>query len=286
MQFTVMSQPPMPYQDADIPTLISIWDTSFTDLVQIADEAGEQHWRTPTPCPGWSVGDLVAHATSLERFLLGRADPPHTPDYDTLPHAQAGLSRYTEIPVDLRRSRSRDDVLGEARETAADQLAALRAGPQSPDAEVMGVFGKPMALKRLLRMRIFDTWIHEQDIRVAVDRAGHLDTPPAWVTAGGFVRALLPVWASRTGAPEGSVARIVTTGPGVTFDVMVAALAEGRGALIEPGPTPDVTVELSWPDLIALGAGRVAPQQGIHDAVLAGDIPLAEALVTNLNTTP
>lgn len=286
MEFTTLSKPPLPYQDADVATLISIWNQSVNDLLQIAEEAGERNWGRPTPCPGWSVGDLVAHMTSLERFLMGRADPAHEPDYDALPHAQAGLSRYTEIPVDLRRGWTRAEVLQESRQTALDRLAALQSGPQEPDAEVMGVFGKPVTITRMLRLRIFDTWIHEQDIRVAIDRAGHLDTPPAWVTAGGFVRALLPVWATRTGAPEGSVARVVTTGPGVTFDVLVAALAEGRGSLIQAGPTPDVTVELSWPDLIALGAGRVAPQTGIHAAVLAGDIPLAEALVTNLNTTP
>ena len=286
MDFTVARRPPMPYQDVEIGELIAIWDTAVTDLVDIAEAAGPDQWATPTPCPGWSVGDLVAHVVSLERFLMGRADPPHTPDYDSLPHAQSGLSRYTEIPVDLRRSRSRDDVLAEARATAADRLAELSAGPQSPDAEVMGVFGKPMRLRSLLRMRIFDTWIHEQDVRVAIDQAGHLGTPPAWVTAGGFVRSLAAAWAGRAGAPEGAVARFVTTGPEVTFDVLVAAVADGRGALIETGPRPDVTVELSWPDLIALGAGRVPPQEGVHRAVLSGDVPLAEALVTNLSTTP
>lgn len=282
----MLEQPPLPMQGQDIPTLIAIWDRSLTDLLQVAEDAGPQEWDCATPCPGWSVGDLVAHVTSIERFQLGLSDPPHEPDYDSLPHAQQGLSKYTEIPVDLRRGWSRADVLTEAHRTAADRLRALMAGPTMPGTEVMGVFGKPMSMERMLRMRIFDIWIHEQDIRVAIGRPGHLASPGAWVCADGMARNLAVTWARRVGAPEGSVARVVVTGPGAQFDVLLAHVPGGRGEFVADGPYPDVTVRLSWPDVVALGAGRIPADEGPRRADISGDRALGETLVTSLNSTP
>ncbi len=286
MDFTVLERAPLAQQEADVPTLIATWQGAMLDLIGAAEAAGPEQWDAPSPCPGWSVGDLVAHATSLERFLLGRTDPPHEPDYSSLSHAEGGLSRVIEIPVDLRRTRTRDHVLAEARQTVADRLQMLIDGPQGADAEIMGPFGRPMPVPAMLRMRIFDTWYHEQDVRIAVDEPGHLGTPPAWVTAGTLVGALGQIWVKRAAAPTGCVAQLDVTGPGVRFSVQVAHAPEGRGNLIAPVTDPDTSVQLSWPDLVALGGGRIPASQGISRAVIAGDRVLGEALVTNLDVTP
>jgi uncharacterized protein (TIGR03083 family) len=206
------------------------------------------------------------------------------PDYDALPHAQAGLSKYIEIPVDLRRSWSRDEVLTEARATLADRRAALLA--ERADADVLGPFGKPMPLAGVLRIRAFDIWIHEQDIRVATDRPGDLDTPPAWVTAAQLASALPIVWVKRAGAPEGTAIEVIVTGPGVTMHEFVGHVPGGRGEFVAEVGRPDVRVEVSWPDLVALAAGRVPAESGLDLATLSGDAELGEAFVTNLAVTP
>ena len=50
---------PLPYADADAATLIGIWEESARGLLAAAEEAGPDHWNDPTPCPGWSVGDVI-----------------------------------------------------------------------------------------------------------------------------------------------------------------------------------------------------------------------------------
>lgn len=286
MDFIVRDRPDLAQQDFDVPDLIATWDQAMSDLIAAADEAGPQGWGLPSPCPGWSVGDLVAHVTGIERFLLGRTDPPHAPDYDALPHAQAGLSKYIEIPVDLRRSWDRDVVLAEARATLADRKAALLAAADDPDDEVLGPFGKPMALSGVLRIRTFDIWIHEQDIRVATDRPGDLGTAPAWITAGQLAAALPIVWVKRAGAPEGAVIEVTVTGPGVTLHEHIAHVPGGRGEYVAPVPLPDVRVELSWPDLVALAAGRIPAESGLGRVKIQGDSALGQAFVANLAVTP
>lgn len=281
-----LSDSDLPHQTADPAQLLQAWDTAMTDFLAAAEAAGPDQWLAPSPCPGWSVGDLVAHITGIERFLMGRRDPEHVPDYDALPHAQEGLSRYTEIPVDLRRSWSREEVLAEARATHADRLAQLQMALQDGEPELLGPFGKPMSMSDLLGMRILDIWIHEQDVRVASDDPGGLDSVPAWITAGRLRTALGKVWVKTVGAPEGSVAEVSVTGPGVTMTTFVAHLPGGRGSVIEPVSDPDVSVRLSWPDMVALGAGRVPAADGVERAQLAGDPDLARALVTHLTVTP
>ena len=285
-QLTPLTDSGLPHQTDDPAELLQAWDTAMTDFLRAAEDAGEQQWAAPSPCPGWTVGDLVAHITGIERFLMGRSDPDHVPDYDNLPHAQEGLSRYTEIPVDLRRSWSRDAVLAEAHATHADRRRQLQELLTAGDTELPGPFGKPMSVADLLRIRIFDIWIHEQDVRVATDRPGGLDSVPAWITAGRLGAALGKVWVKAVGAPEDTVAEIDVTGPGVTMTMRVAHLPGGRGTPVAPVADPDATVRLSWPDMVALGAGRVPPREGVERATLGGDPDLARALVTSLAVTP
>ncbi len=277
---------PLPYADAGPAELVAIWDAALTNLIDAAERAGADPWGDATPCPGWTVGDVVAHVTSIERFLMGRADPDHTPDYDVLPHAQSGLSRYTEVPVDLRRSRSRDDVLREARSTHADRRAELADLAESPDATVLGPFGKPMSLTAVLRMRILDIWIHEQDIRVATGHEDHWGTAAAWVTAGQIVTGLGRLWVRTVDAPEGEVLQLEVTGPGVSFRTQVGHLPDGRGAVIDAVPDPDVTVVLTWPDLVAASAGRVPGGATAEVAQVAGNDLLSGSLLTSLTITP
>lgn len=285
MDFEVLDQP-LPQSITDVPELIAVWERAALDLIDAAEAAGPDQWRAPSPCPGWTVGDLVAHVTSIERFLMGRADPPHEPDYDALPHAAQGLSRITEIPVDLRRSRSREAVLAEARETISDRARELRGGPQGDADEIPGPFGRPMTVPTVLRMRIFDIWMHEQDVRVAVSLPGNLDTPAAWSAAGTIVSALGFVWVKKVGAPPEAVAHIHVTGPGVTFTLGVAHIPGGRGELIVPVAHPDVELTVSFPDFVCLAGGRVPPDRGMELCMIDGDRTLGEALATNLSITP
>ena len=143
-----------------------------------------------------------------------------------------------------------------------------------------------MALSGVLRIRTFDIWIHEQDIRVATARPGGLGTAPAWVTAGQLAAALPIVWVKRAGAPEGTVLEVTVTGPGVTLHEYIAHVPGGRGEYVAPVSQPDVRIELSWPDLVALAAGRITAESGLDRVTIQEDPALGEGFVTNLTVTP
>jgi uncharacterized protein (TIGR03083 family) len=280
MDKTLQAVDVVPGTDCDFAQLIDIWDESMT---QLQDAITTADWTAATPCPGWSVGDVVAHITSLDRVMLGRADPEHTPDWSVLPHASSDFGRLTEIPVDLRRTWSRDEVLAEFEITWADRLAALRESLAQGQDTIAGPFGTPLPADRAMRMRILDTWIHEQDVRTAGNQSGNWGTSAARITAAQLVGGLPYIWGKKVSAPAGSEAQLNVVGD-VSFQAQVSILPNGRGALVEATTTPEVTLNMSWPDYLQLSAGRIDPATAT--ITMDGDEVLSRELAANLSVTP
>jgi len=268
-----------------IPELIDIWEEAATAVADLADHVDDSQWRAMTRCSGWSLADIVAHVVDVEGVLAGLPRPQHEPDWDALPHVANDFGRFTEVGVDHRRSRPREEVVAELREVVAVRRGQLDAHPVGED--VIGPLGNPTTMDRLLRMRVLDIWMHEQDIRAAVGSDGGWGTRAAWISYQ-QIRAALPiVWAKRAGAPGGDAVRIDVTGPGVVATMAAVAADDSRGALVDPPERATVSLRLSWPDLVILAAGRVADDPGLASRLtLDGDPGLGEALLAALTITP
>lgn len=269
-----------------VPEMIDIWQEAALSVADLAERLDDDQWQAMTPCPGWSVADVVAHVVDIEQLLAGSPRPDHEPDWPALPHAQGDFGRFTEIGVDHRRGRPRAAVVTELRETITVRRDQLDAVPEGAD--VIGPMGNPTTMDRLLRMRILDTWMHEQDIRTATGIDGGWDTRPAWI-AYQQIRAALPVvWSKKAGAPGGDVVRIDVTGPGVVATAAALTGEDGRGLLVDPPTLATVSLRLSWPDLVSLAAGRVAPDDPVLRGRLEidGDPGLGDALLRALTITP
>src|SRR4051794_14298625 len=153
--------------------LEQVWD-SMTELGETLDESA---WKAPTECPGWTVQDNLVHITALERFILG--DPLPTEDVPDLPHIRNDVGRSNERWIASRRAWTGAEALAEFRVAPAARLDALRAldddGFAAPSWTPMG----EGTVHELLGFRIFDSWVHEQDMRRAVERPGDLDSAAA-----------------------------------------------------------------------------------------------------------
>ena len=268
------------------PELITIWQQALEDVDAVCATLDDEHWDAPTPCPGWTVGDVVAHIIAIEQVLSGAPGNDHEPNWDLLPHVTSDFGRFTEVGVDARRGRSRDEVLAELRETIAirrNQLDAVPAGEA-----VIGPLGNPTTLERMLRMRIFDTWVHEQDIRTATGNGGDWDSAPAVIAFQQMTRSLPVIWSKGAQAPTGGTVRVAVTGPGLEADLFVEVDDEGRGQACAPVAEPTVAVVVSWPDYMRLSAGRVdINEPGLRSRIrVTGDPAAAEALLSALTITP
>jgi uncharacterized protein (TIGR03083 family) len=265
--------------------LVDAWQEALTRVADLAAELTRAEWALPTQCPGWTAGDVVAHVTDIEDFLSGAARPDHTPDFAALPHAQGFVGQLTETGVDLRRGRTPEDVVAELRAVIALRRSQVDVVPEGE--EVMGPFLAPMSIPRLMRMRAFDTWVHEQDIRAAVGRDGGWVTRPAIVAFQQMVRALPYVWGKNVGAPAGTVLRVSVTGPHLAAESYATVDASSKGVACE-ALDPTVWLETSWPDFMGLACGRVDPADpALRSRVtVTGDADLAAALLPAMSITP
>ncbi|MFT3899624.1 MAG: TIGR03086 family metal-binding protein [Gordonia sp. (in: high G+C Gram-positive bacteria)] len=86
-------------------------DEALTDLVRLVSAVGDD-WDAPTPCPAWSVGDVLDHVLAVTdkftRFAAGRTDAPRgrrvpIVDRRIALDAVVAASRAAWTDVDLRR---------------------------------------------------------------------------------------------------------------------------------------------------------------------------------------
>ncbi|MEU6341356.1 maleylpyruvate isomerase family mycothiol-dependent enzyme [Streptomyces sp. NPDC046977] len=260
------------------------WTHSIESIAELVRPVPAGAWNRPTECPYWSVRDVVSHVIGFECELLGDPRPIHTLPSD-LRHMTSEYARYVEVPVDKRRHHTPPEVFGELDYTIIRRARQLRNETRAPQDTVRGPMGKEMTLEELLKWRVFDVWVHEQDLRRALGEPGNLDSPAA-VLARDWILAELPkAVAERAGAPAGSA---------VVFDVhgeqefmrTVRVGADGKGSIdgsVSLGPA--VTMTMDWETFVRLTCGRTRAKAVEDRMKIEGDQTLAEAILAHIAIT-
>ena len=268
------------------PELVAAWVSAIEPFTDLAEALTAEQWFAPSILPGWTNADVVAHVVGIERDLLGQPEPYRELEWEQLPHADDLFSRYTELAVAARRGVPQHEVCAELRAAIAARRAFLDKQPHDLGEIVSGPGGWELPRGVVMRMRCFDIWVHEQDIRATTGEPGGLDSDAAWVSAAQMLKGLGRVWAREVGAQPGQSAEIVCTGPGVTFDAGVTLDADGRGTVVPAGELADPTtsITLSWPHFAAASCGRITADG--QSAVISSDVALGQRLVAALNIAP
>jgi uncharacterized protein (TIGR03083 family) len=257
-----------------VDNLAELWES----LDAVLSSLDEMQWRAATGCPGWTVQDNVSHLVDYESRALGDPAPVHWPP--ELPHVKNPIGQANEVGVDARRHCSGAEVLAEFREVTRRRLGQLRALTEADlEREIDTPAGRG-TVASMLTLRVMDNWSHEQDIRRAVGRPGHLEGP-AMDEAIGYFCTLLPyVVGKRAAAPEGStvVFRIGQREP------VVVGVSGGRGRLGQDLPA-DPTVDLAIP-VGTFGALVCGRSDAPRDHRVDGDVELGERIVQNLGVMP
>ena len=275
-----------PTDGPTVAELLDIWQEALTTVADLAESLTPEEWTLQTPCPGWSVADVVAHVIDIEQLFGGEERPDHEPDWSALTHVTGDFGRMTEVGVDVRRGTAPADLVAELRATIARRRAQLDALPEG--AEVMGMSGRPTTLDRFLRTRTFDTWVHEQDIRWATGHDGGWNTAPAGISFSQMMRALPVVWSANVEAPVGSVLQLTVIGPDMHHVSLVTVGEDGRGVQAPEDTRPNLEADMTWAAYMRLSAGRVAiDDPWLGDKVeMMGDAELGKRLLPGMAITP
>ncbi|MDQ1536906.1 MAG: hypothetical protein QOE58_1299, partial [Actinomycetota bacterium] len=175
------------------------------------------------------------------------------------------------------------------------RLSRLRSPILTDTTIIDGVFGPDEATAVVL-MRAFDVWVHEQDIRSALDRPGNLDSPAARVFVNA-VMAQLPRLVSRdAGLEPGQVVVIEVTGPLLTRQAVLVEVDDRgrpRGRVLGSGEMParqseghrdgPTTISLSTEAFTRRAAGRRSVRETEYNVV--GDEAIADRVMEALVIT-
>ena len=292
-----------------LPALVEAFAQTAQAVVDLARACSDDDLAQLTDCPGWTVHDQISHVVGVEQALTlgGHQDPRvEMPPYE---HIRNDLGKKVEYAVEVRRGRSGAQVLSELEDVLAQRLSTLR-DPELTDTSIIaGPFGPDQAT-RVLLLRVFDVWTHEQDIRSALGRPGDLDSAGAAVVVSSVMRELPKVLARSEALRPGQLVVLDVTGPSpavtASQGVLVEVDEQGRtrghaitgGEVTAPGggvlsgasqrarqgPDGEVTrVRLSTEAFTRRAAGRRAVSDTAYDVV--GDPAVARRVLDALVVT-
>ncbi|MFE7262556.1 maleylpyruvate isomerase family mycothiol-dependent enzyme [Streptomyces sp. NPDC057592] len=266
-------------------TYADAWTHSIESIAELVKPLAEGEWNRRTPCPAWSVRDIVSHVIGMECEQLGDPRPIHSLPRD-LYHVQSDFARYMEMQVDVRRHHTAPEMTSELEYTIIRRARQLRNETRDPETMVRAPLGAEQTLELALRMRVFDVWVHEQDLRATLGRPGNLDSPGASVVRDTLLEALPKVVAKDAGAPASSAVVLDVHGP-LEFLRTVRVDAEGRGSVDgSPSLGPVVTLAMDWETYYRLACGRVRAAAVAEQIKVEGDQELATAILQNFAVTP
>lgn len=270
----------------NLQTYIDAWTHSIEAISELVTPLVEGEWNRATACPGWSVRDVVSHVIGIECEMLGDPRPIHTLPRD-LYHVTNEITRYMEVQVDVRRCHTAPEMTSELEYMIIRRSRQLRNESRRPEVMIRGpVGGAQSTLEQALRMRAFDVWVHEQDLRRALKQPGNLDSPAAQVTRDVLLEGLPMVVAKKAAAPRNSAVVFDVHGP-VEFMRTVRVDADGKGSVSgSPSLGPAVTLTLDWETYAMLACGRVKADAVAHRVKTDGDDDLAWAILREFSLTP
>lgn len=264
---------------------VTLLQQAFASVDDLCGQFDDADWDKPTDLEGWTVKDNLSHIVSFESAAIGRPLAPKDVDVSRYAYAKDPFQIANEREVEARRGRTGAEVLAEYREVIAERIKALETLDQSTESRAEDTpVGLVLEWRRFLPIRISDVFYHEQDMRRATGRPGHLNGAVGQMVYERVGRtAMARVVAKEAGLPEGAVVAFDVGTPGQPFGVVVKG---GRGELIELPEKADVRVAADFEAFLMLVGGRrgVAALQG--DGRLHVDGDLAPALLERIVVIP
>ncbi|MEU9017815.1 maleylpyruvate isomerase family mycothiol-dependent enzyme [Actinomadura sp. NPDC048394] len=267
-------------RDADRKHVIDVLVGEWAALDRLLTSLAGADWSRPTCLPGWRVTDVVAHLIGTESMLAGEPVPETGADVTALPHVRNDIAAVNEQWVTALREEEPAAMLARFRDVTARRAGTL-AGMSEADFDAPSWTPAGQATYgRFMQIRIYDCYMHEQDVRAAVEAPGNEEGPAADAAIDEAARALGYVVGKRAAAPDGSTVRFDLTGPvrrALTVEV------DGRARLVDGGGgTPTTALRLPSTLFLRLCGGRTTA----HDAVeVAGDGELGRRILDNLAFT-
>lgn len=250
-------------------------DLCWTSFDELVDGLTDEQWDVPSLCEGWTVRDVVTHLGAVEHMMSGEAPGSFT---DSVPFDK--VMEWTQSVEGLDNAALFEryrQVIARRRE----EVAVLTAEDLfRPSLTPVG----PKTYGRFSAIRVFDFWVHEQDVRQPLGLPGNEGGPAAEMAIDEIEVSLPYIVGKLIGLPDGMGITFELTGP---VERTMHVKVDGRAAGVEVLDEPDVILRADSVTFALLACGRIDPQGPIDEGRItwAGDDTLGEAAARNLAFT-
>lgn len=261
--------------------IIDALDETWSSIDRTLRPRSADAYDAPTPCPGWSVHDVLSHLIGFELMMRGEPVPEHRGSWP--PYVKNPIGEINEAFVEAYRDTSGVEVLDLFRETTNRSLVALRGlGDEAWEKVGWSPEGE-RPYHRFQETRVLDSWIHLQDIRDALLEPADDHGPGEEIVLNRFEAALPYVLAKKAKAKDGTLVRINLSGR--LARTILLGVEEGRARALDTSanvPNLELTtpVALFW----RRAAGRVSADAFLSASAtdVRGDEELARAFAESL----
>ncbi|TSD93941.1 maleylpyruvate isomerase family mycothiol-dependent enzyme [Skermania sp. ID1734] len=252
-------------------------------LEELLEPLDEEQWLTPSALPGWTVHDVVAHIIGTELMLLGE-QPPHTGlDPHTLAHVRNEIGAFNEQWVESMRRDSASTMLARFKEVTGKRAQALAAATDEEwNAPAMGPLGMT-TYGGFMHIRLFDCWMHELDIRDAVDQPRTEATDRDRLGMQQLCASLGYAVGKLGKAPAGSRVAFELTG---ALPQRIYVAVDGRATVVDALDGPEtIGIRLDSWLFVRLCGGRTKADRHLDEVELSGDVKAAKHIAEHLAFT-
>ena len=241
-------------------------------------------WLTPTALPGWTVRDIVSHIIGTESMLSGLKPPETAIDVHGLLHVRNEIGALNERWVEGLRAHTGEQILAMFREITSSRLEVLGDMTQDDfDATAVTPVG-PAPYGRFMRIRLWDCWIHEHDIRDALPVPAGDEGGSRGNLAFIEIEGALGFIVGKLGrAPEGARVTFELSGP---LARSIHVEMDGRAAVVPQlsGPATS-TIAMDSRLFTRLACGRTTAAEHESEFRLGGNVEVGRRIVDNLTYT-
>ncbi len=256
--------------------IVAALEETWQSIDRLLSTQSEEAFLALTPCPGWTVKDVLSHLSGFELMLQGRPTPAFEgpwPDYVKNP-----IGELNEAFVAANRVRSGAAVLEEFRAITTQALAKLDELSLSDWEKVGWSPEGERPYYRFMETRVLDSWIHLQDIRDALLMPEDDHGPGEEIVLNRFEASLAYVVGKKMRAPDATTVQLNIIGHFAR--TVLLSVVDGRAAPVASLSTTP-TLEITTPGALfwRRSAGRISASAflGASATDVRGDRAMAQA---------
>ncbi len=261
--------------------IIDALDQTWMAIDRLLRPQAPEAYDAMTPCPGWSVRDVLSHLLGFEMMLRGAPVPEFRGDWPAYVHNPIG--EFNEAFVQSNRDRPGVEVLDQLKAQCAMSLSALRSLGDDGWEKVGWSPEGERPYHRFQETRVVDSWIHLQDIRDALLQPQDDHGPGEEIVVNRFEAGLPFVVGKRMRAPDGTLLQ-VNLGGRLARTVLIGVDAGRASALTSSAQVPSVEITTPVALFWRRCAGRISASAFLSASAtdVRGSTALAQSFADSL----